>query len=147
MTGTSATRPREDGLRLTGGGPPNAATRRPLLTSMVPDEFAKHTTLKVERLDSCDTVRWAVASCITLIVPHAAVGIYAGEVEGEGHDEQWYQGYDGGEEVYVVSKASWKGKDNARGGLQRQGCVPPRFVFVQRVQPQSRGLSESSGVS
>lgn len=80
----------EEGLRrqqeLTGEPPFNDATKRALLTSMVPDDRARH-EIRCFVLTVYDKVRWEVTNNITLASPATAVSMYVDEVTHEDGDD------------------------------------------------------------
>ena len=118
----------EDGLRkqqeVTGEVPLNDATKRALLTKMVPDDLGRHLKLNATRLDSYDKLRWEVMNYLTLENPQADVGMQIDHVH-EGFGEEWPQAewpeWQGGEEELGAFGKGGKGKGKGKGKLGPKG--------------------------
>lgn len=63
-----------------GQAPFTDATERELLTSMAPEDMAKHLKLDGLMLDTNDSVWWNITKYITLAVPSAPARVYLGAV-------------------------------------------------------------------
>ena len=78
----------EDGMRrqqeITGETPLNDATKRALLTNMVPDDLGRHLKLNAGRLDSYDKTRWEVMNYLTLQAPQADVRMHVDHIHEPG---------------------------------------------------------------
>lgn len=88
---------------------------------MGPGDLAKHSKLNGRRLDSHETVRWEVTTYVTLAAPTATAGMYVDEVGYEDGDKHWYQGYDDSEELYAVTKCTWRKGEGTGKGVKSKG--------------------------